>query len=349
MTFIITAGGMRIDYLITQTGEARIGLVGGNALYSAVGAAVWKRPLNGRVALWARIGENYPQDWLAKLAALGLDTAGLLRIPGHQDHRTFYAYTPDGRRVDTDPAFHFGRIGQPLPDPLRDYIHSTPGQDNPDEYEPLALRPEDWPKQYEMPAESAASALHLAPISIRTHMTVPAILRQRNVKIITVDPGERYMRPELIPTLRRFLPDIDAFLPSAQEVRSLFGSQVNLWEAAETLSLWGPPIVVIKHGAQGILIYERQNGRKTTLPAFHTANDGRIVDITGAGDAFCGGFLVGLATTNDTIKAAEMGLVSASLVLEGYGALYALNESTSSPESRLQQLHNKIKSGTMPA
>ena len=157
MTKIITAGGMRIDYLITQEGEARTGLVGGNALYSAVGAALWKERLNGRVGLWARIGRNYPQEWPAELEALGLDTAGLVRIRGEQDHRTFYAYTPDGKREDTNPAAHFARIGQPLPDSLKGYIHSTPGQDNPHQYEPLALgrkiglhhtaqhRPSTWP------------------------------------------------------------------------------------------------------------------------------------------------------------------------------------------------------------
>lgn len=333
MTSIITAGGMRIDYLITQEGEAHIGLVGGNALYSAMGASIWKKRFDGRVGLWARIGVNYPLEWLNKLEALNLETAGLVRTPGNQDHRTFYAYTPDGKRVDTDPAAHFARINHPLPDPLGDYIHSTPGQDNPHEYEPLAIRPEDWPKLYD-----GASAVHLAPISIRTHMEVPPVLRRRGIQTITVDPGERYMRPELLPFLRRFLPHIDAFLPSAQEIRSMFGRDVNLWQAAETLAVWGPPIVIIKHGQQGVLIYERESGRKTHLPPFHSPGNKRIVDITGAGDAFCGGFLVGLSTTNNAVKAAEMGLVSASIVLEGYGALYALTESAANPERRLSQL-----------
>ncbi|MFZ0545566.1 MAG: carbohydrate kinase family protein [Candidatus Promineifilaceae bacterium] len=348
MTQLITAGGMRIDYLITQDGEARTGLVGGNALYSAVGAAIWKRRMNGRVGLWARIGQNYPNEWLKALEALGLNTAGLVPIPGKQDHRTFYAYTPDGRRVDTEPAAHFGRINQPLPDALTNYIHSTPGQDNPNEYEPLALRPEDWPEQHGGMKPDIA-ALHIAPISIRTHMTLPPFLKERGIQIITIDPGERYMRPDLIPYLRRFLPYVDAFLPSAQEVRSLFGQEVDLWKAAETLAEWGTAIVVIKHGANGVLIYERENGRKTHLPAYHSAGDNRIVDITGAGDAFCGGFLAGLFTTRDIVRSAEMGLVSASLVIEGYGALYALNQSSKAPENRLKQLHDKINSGTMTA
>jgi ribokinase len=326
----ITTGGMRIDYLITQAGEAHVGLVGGNALYSAVGSALWAQ---GEVGLWARIGENYPQHWLTALAELGLNTAGLVRIPGDQDHRTFYAYTPDGRRVDTEPALHFGRIHHPLPDALSDYIHSTPGQDNPETYEPLAIRPADWPQDYHN-----ATAVHLSPLSIRTHLKVPLALRQQGIQCITVDPGERYMRPELKPFIQQFLPYVDAFLPSAQEVRSLFGLEVSLWKAAETLASWGPSIVAIKNGADGVLIYERENGRKTHLLAYHAPGDGRIIDNTGAGDAFCGGFLVGLVRTKDAVKAAEMGLVSASMVLEGYGALYSLEKSIVDPERRLQQL-----------
>jgi hypothetical protein len=198
---IITGGGMRIDYLITQTGEARTGLVGGNALYSAVGAAIWREWLDESVCLWARIGQNYPQEWLKKLNEIGLDTAGLTLIPGEQDHRTFYAYTPDGRRVDTDPTAHFARINRPLPEQLENYIHSTPGQDDPESFEPLALRSGDWPKEY---GGGERTAVHLAPVSIRTHMELPITLRQQHVQTITVDPGERYMRPELIPFIRHW-------------------------------------------------------------------------------------------------------------------------------------------------
>ena len=306
------AGGMRLDYLITHTGEARTALVGGNALYTAVGAAIWGE----KVGLWARIGENYPQAWLEALPeSIVID--GLVRAPGWQDHRTFFAYTPDGRREDTNPARHFARIGRPLPEALRGYVHSTPGQDEPDVYEPLALRPSDWPAAYE-----GVTAVHLSPLSLATHRHVTPYLRQRGVSQITADPGERYMIPERAAYIRQLMPQLDAFLPSAQEIRTLFGAEMGLAQAARQLGAWGAPVVAIKNGADGMLVWE--NGRLTHLPAYHRKGDGRVVDVTGAGDSFCGGFMVGLARTGDPIHAAQMGLVSASLVIEGYGALYAL-------------------------
>ena len=84
----VTAGGMRIDYLITHTGEAQVEMVGGNGLYAAVGAALWGEP----VSLWARLGCNYPQAWLNQLSARQIGIAGLVRLPTPQDHRTFFAY-----------------------------------------------------------------------------------------------------------------------------------------------------------------------------------------------------------------------------------------------------------------
>ena len=308
---IVCAGGLRSDYLITREGEAHVGLPGGNALYAAAGAQLWAN----NVALWARYGRNYAGSLLDTFSEIGLGTAGLIRLPDEQDHRTFYAYTPDGSRDDTQPAAHFARIGQPLPAELDDYIHSTPLQDDPHVYEPLALRPQDWPDAY-----GAQTAVHLAPLPLATHLHAPARLRDAGVELISVDPGERYMIPERIPFIRQLLPQVDVFLPSDQEVRSLFGGEVNLWQAAEQLIGWGAPLVVIKVGPEGVLLWDKANGRRQQLPAYHKAGDPRIVDVTGAGDSFCGGFLAGLAQSGDALLAAQTGLISASMVIEGYGA-----------------------------
>ena len=333
MVKFVAGGGLRIDYLITHDGQARTELIGGNALYAAVGAALW----SDDVGLWARMGENYPEAWLEQLRPYPLNTAGLIRIPGQQDHRTFFAYTPDGLRNDTNPAAQFAHIGQPLPEALRDYIHSTPGQDNPELYEPLALRPDYWPKVYEK-----ATAVHLSPLSLATHRHVPDALRQFDVRQICLDPGERYMIPERADYIRQLLPQIDAFLPSDMEVRSLFGDDVDLWEAAATLCDWGVPLVVIKNGANGVLVMEgKRNGRATHLLPYHPPHDSRVVDVTGAGDSFCGGFMIGLAQTGNPIQAAQMGLVSASIVIEGYGALYALKRGREEAKIRLKQIQSR--------
>ncbi len=328
----VTAGGLRIDYLITPEGKAFNEQPGGNALYAAAGAAMWA----DGVALWARYGDNYPVAWLEHLAGLGLDTRGLIAVPGDQDHRTFFAYLADGRRDDTNPALHYARAGLPLPEALRDYIHSTPQQDDPQQYEPLSLRPGDWPHAFDN-----ATAVHLSPSPLATHLHIPAELRRQGVQQITVDPGERYMVPQRLSYVRQILPLVDAFLPSDQEVRSLFGRGVDLWHAAEQLCQWGAPLVLIKVGADGVYLLERKNGYRLHLPPYHPPADPRVIDVTGAGDAFCGGFMVGLAITADPLQAAQMGLVSASRIIEGYGALHRLKLNREESHARLKSIKNQ--------
>ena len=138
------------------------------------------------------------------------------------------------------------------------------------------------------------------------------------------------------PALSYAILTINAFLPSDQEVRSLFGDSVDLIEAANTFCEWGVPLVVIKIGADGVLVRDREHDCPIHLRPYHSPGDARVIDVTGAGDAFCGGFMVGLAGMADPIHAAQMGLVSASLIIEGYGALYALQVNKEKADHRLR-------------
>jgi len=65
-------------------------------------------------------------------------------------------------------------------------------------------------------------------------------------------------------------------------------------------------------------------------------------DPTGAGDAFCGGFLVGLARTGDPVLAACLGTVSASFAVESVGALAALKADRDLARARLSALLAKL-------
>jgi ribokinase len=124
-----------------------------------------------------------------------------------------------------------------------------------------------------------------------------------------------------------------AFLPSEQEVELLLG-KCDAWQAAHRFAQAGPSVVVIKAGSMGSLVYDRHRTRRWVIPAYPT----KVVDVTGAGDAYCGGFMVGYAETLDPVMAGCYGAVSASFVLEGYGALYALRYSRAQAEERLAAL-----------
>lgn len=93
--------------------------------------------------------------------------------------------------------------------------------------------------------------------------------------------------------LRRVLERVALVLINDSEARELAGDP-NLLAAAGRVLSWGPRLVVVKKGEHGALTFsEREVFAVPGLPLES------IVDPTGAGDAFAGGFLGCLASTGD--------------------------------------------------
>jgi len=321
-TFI--CGGLRIDFVISAEGEARINQIGGNGIYASVGARKW----TDSVHLLARAGDHYPQSWLDELSIKGIHSTHVRRLPGWHDMRTFYAYVDQKTRVDHSPEIHFARIGQPLPVELEGYAYSLTEQANPDS--PLVLRGEDVPSE-------VADAVHLAPLSLRSHHELVREFHRRKAKQITVDPGEYKLTAESAPVIKTYLTQIDAFLPSELEMSLLLDTS-DPFKAAETFADWGVPLVVIKRGPDGCLLYERDAHRFTQIPAYPAP----VIDVTGAGDSFGGGFTVGLRNTGDPLRAVLMGTVAASFTIQGYGALFSLDTPQAEVQKRLDDLTDSV-------
>jgi ribokinase len=324
-------GGLREDYFITPTGEVHLREIGGNALYAAVGAALWSKG----IGLIARVGENYPQEWIKHFEQRGFDTRAIKVAPGWHDTRTFYAYLSLEERVDTDPAGHFARIGQPLPSELKDYNTSTEGQEERQKFGSLAVRPADVPKSYH-----EVRGLHIAPCDYLTQRTLPEAMRSEGIKLLTCDPSVRYMQPGLKKEIADVVRGLDAFLPSELEVQAYYRTDnFDLWEAAAEFGAMGCRVVAIKRGANGCIVYHAETGSKWQIPAYPVT----VRDVTGAGDAFSGGFMAGLAKTGDPVEAALRGAVSASIVIEGAGALNGLDAHPDLPLARLNRLRESVR------
>jgi sugar/nucleoside kinase (ribokinase family) len=149
------------------------------------------------------------------------------------------------------------------------------------------------------------------------------------------------MQPEFAESVKKLVSGLDAFLPSEMETRAFFTEGLtDLWQAAEAFGAMGAKIVVLKLGARGQYVYDVATKRKWHLPAYPA----KVRDVTGAGDAYCGGFLVGLALTNDPLEAALRGAISASIVVEGSGPLYALDTTPGLAAARLDALRNSVRS-----
>ena len=77
----------------------------------------------------------------------------------------------------------------------------------------------------------------------------------------------------------------------------------------------GVRTLALRMGPQGSLVYSVKTGHVQHIPAVPT----QVVDPVGAGNAFCGGFLVGWQETGDALTAGRWGSVAASFLVEQVG------------------------------
>ena len=77
----------------------------------------------------------------------------------------------------------------------------------------------------------------------------------------------------------------------------------------------GAEIVALRQGEAGATVHRADTGETHHIPAFKTT----VVDPTGAGNAFCGGFLAGWMETKDLRTAGMYGVISASFLVEQVG------------------------------
>lgn len=301
----IAHGGMTVDNVITADGQRLIGVCGGNAFYSAVGMRVW----DDDVGMVGKVGEDYPSHCLEALTDLGLDIGGVRHIPGPHALRVAFAYRPDGTRTRTVPPALLAAV----PAAERHHFVDTTFDDR--TY--LAFSPEidDIPPGW----VAAAHGYHLPALRFTTHQAITKHVRDVNPEVaLTIDspwyegsdiPGE-----DLDSVLRR----ASAVLPSEQDLRIIWPDLSPL-AAGAALRARGARVAIVKLGAEGSLVVD-ETGRAWAVPAVRA----RAVELTGAGDAFCGGFLVGLVATGDPVRAACYGTVSASFVVETTTPLQAL-------------------------
>ena len=95
-----------------------------------------------------------------------------------------------------------------------------------------------------------------------------------------------------------------------------FTGQSEIFKAASDLLSAGPEIVVIKKGADGA--YLARGDSRYSIPVFPIK---QVIDPTGAGDSFAGGFMGYLSQTSepDFLEAIIVGSAMASFCVEGFG------------------------------
>lgn len=155
------------------------------------------------------------------------------------------------------------------------------------------------------------------------------------VRLVAMDTIRYWIenKPE---ALLRAIQKVDILFVNDEECR-LIAQELNLVRAGRKLQAAGPKVIVVKKGEHGAMLF----GKNFVFGVVANPCE-RVVDPTGAGDAFAGAFLGYLDSTGrfnqrELRKAAVYGNVVASLVIEDFGVDGLLRASQLDIINRYQQ------------
>jgi sugar/nucleoside kinase (ribokinase family) len=146
-----------------------------------------------------------------------------------------------------------------------------------------------------------------------------------NVKLVAGDTMNYWIKDHQ-PALLAMLKGLDVLLINDTETRMLAGNN-NLVQAARAVMEMGPRLLVVKHGEYGATLFHKTHPkggsaeRTFKAPAFPLE---QVVDPTGAGDSFAGGFFGYLASQPELTpgafrRAMFYGSVMGSFACERFG------------------------------
>lgn len=256
------------------------------------------------VGIVARLGRDYPPARLTEIEARGI-SLGLHEV----DFPTLHDWT----LYEANGA--------------RQFINHLNSGTN----EQATIRPDEIHPEY-----LSGRAYHIASMPTPQQAALVAKLKQPG-RLISLDPHENWIVGREA-AIEAMLAEVDFFLPSEVEAVKLFGSD-NPEAAARAFAQYGPEVVVIKLGAEGSLVYHAPSNKAIRVPIYPA----QVRDPTGAGDAYCGGFLAGYLLTNNPVSAAQYGTVSASYVVEAIGALATPRPSPEQARARLAVVAEKME------
>ena len=281
---ILVVGSVAFDSLETPSGK-RERVLGGAATHFALSASFFT---NVRVV--GVVGDDFLPEHEAVLTSKDIDTTGIEHVSGKSFHWTG-SYVNDLNAAET------------LATDLNVFAAFEPKI-------PTSYLDSDY--------------LFLANIDpvLQSHVRS----EMPNAKLVAGDTMNYWIsahRENLLHVLR----ELDVLLINDGEARMLSGESNGL-RAAEKVMELGPKILVVKHGEYGSTAYfsprsfnddvPRKPFRAPTLPL------GEVVDPTGAGDSFAGGFY-GYIASQKTLtpevlrKAMFYGSVMGSFAVEAFG------------------------------
>lgn len=280
---IVSVGHFSIDSIFLPDRKTPFVVLGGSTAYVSLAA----RRLESRVAAISKVGGDFPEAYRWWLDQEGVNLSGLKKVETASTTRFELKYSTDL----SERTLH-----------LKSKAPSIDADD--------------------LPNPLKAFAIHVAPIAgevtyeivekLKSHADVLSLDPQGLVR--RFDEGGNISMGSLVDS--RILDLINVYKSSQSEIQAVTG-QTDLVSAVESVHNHGVKIVIVTLGSKGALL--SVEGTRYDVPACVPA---KLVDPTGAGDAFISGFLAEYVNGENILRCACVGAATASFVVEGIGPTF---------------------------
>ncbi|KAF4620006.1 hypothetical protein D9613_005580 [Agrocybe pediades] len=302
------------------TGRTLEPQIGGGGTYAAIGSRIWLPPTD--IGMIVDKGHDFPENIEQKLMNYGKDMWMFRSQPTCGTTRAVNSYRGE----------------------VRGFEYLTPR---------IRITPKDLVgTELERP-----KALHFICSPTRASAIMSEV--EEGWKPTTIyEPIPDRCVPEELPALKKVLPLISILSPNAEEALSLLSmplppSKNSIESAADeflqfSIGEEATGWVIIRSGALGSYVKSRTT-KGTWVDAYWRPEDSdKVVDVTGAGNAFLGGFAAGLVISGDVYQATLYATVSASFIIEQEGLPTISSTPNSaevwnadSPQRRLEELYQR--------
>jgi sugar/nucleoside kinase (ribokinase family) len=280
---VTVAGHFSIDSINLPSRPHPLVILGGAVTYVSL---VTKR-LDGTASIISKVGGDFPEAYMWWLRQEGIDLSGVVRLETEQTTRFELEYSHDLSSRTLRLKSRASSIN------LSDL--------------PISLR---------------ARVIHIAPIAGEVSYEVAEHLKNC-ADVLSLDPQGWLRSFDEAGNVtccsqvdKRLLSLIDVYKSSQDEISALTG-QSDLNSAIRAVHDFGVETVLVTLGVKGAVL-----SAENALHQIPTCDSAVVVDPTGAGDVFIGGFLTEYTRQKDSLWCACVGSAAASAVVEGIGPTF---------------------------
>ena len=280
---VAVIGHFSIDTILLPSRTAPFVVLGGAATYTSFAA----KRLDASASVISKVGGDFPEAYLWWIKQEGIDISSVVK---HADEPTT--------------SFELNYSSDLAERTLRLKNKGTP----------IGIG--------DLPVGFHAKALHIAPIANEVSLEVVEHLKHC-ADVLSLDPqglvrsfDEAGNVAENTVVNKEIFSLINIYKSSQKEIYALTGKS-ELKPAIKAMHDFGVETVIVTKGAKGAVL--SVGGGQYNIAA---CTSQVLVDPTGAGDVFIGGFLTEYLRQKETLWCASVGSAASSMVVEGLGPTY---------------------------